>query len=72
MKRYVCEKKSICNFSKKNYELRKKETFWAWKIFELNSFSSSQLIKSQKMVRIMKKDARKIFVKLEQNNEENS
>ena len=33
MKKYVSEKKSIFNFSKKCYELWKKEIFWAWKIF---------------------------------------
>ena len=36
------KKNRFLTFPKKKYELRKKEIFWAWKIFEQNSFSSSQ------------------------------
>ena len=42
--------------------------FWALKNFEQNSFSSSQSIKSQKMDRIMIKDACEICIKIEAKN----
>ena len=41
----------------------KVEIFWAQKNFGQNSFSPSQWIKSQKMVRIMKKTPGKFVIK---------
>ena len=63
MKIYVCEKNRLCTFSITSWA-SKVHISWAWKNFERNSFSSSQWIESQEMIRIMKKDACEAYVKI--------
>ena len=68
---YFFEKCLILYSNSQSYELRKKEIFWVWKILEQNYFSS-QWIKSQKMVRIMKTNACEICIKIEEKKCQNS
>ena len=65
MKKCVSEKKMIFNFSKNVMSFEKRKFFVHGNFFEQNYFFSSQWIKSQKMVRIMKKDACEIYFKIE-------
>ena len=67
------KKKNYITFPKKSYLwVSKFEILWAWKNFERNFFSSSQRMKSQKMVRIMKKDAKFVSKSEQKENAENS
>ena len=73
MKKFVCEtKKLFLIFQKRKLWASKVEISWAWKNVEQNSFYSSQWIKSQKMIRIMKKTPVKFLSKSDQENVENS
>ena len=63
MKKYFNEKRRFLTFPKKVIGVFI-EIFWTRKNFEWNSFSPSQWIKSQKLVRIMKKVACEICFKI--------
>ena len=64
VKNTYVKKKLLLTLPKKNYGLRNLN-LWAWKNFGKKSlFFSSQWIKSQKMVRIMKKDACETCLKI--------
>ena len=64
MKKYISEKKNrFLTFPKNVMSFEKRKFFGHGKFFEQNSVSSSQWIKCQKMIGIMKKDTCEICLK---------